>query len=189
MVKTILSNEDGHSLLELSLSLPVMILLALTLGTLFLWTTKLFVYELADWTLQSELFSVMNRIVRDARAAEKVQISKMTYSSDPEEYDGIMFWKPRCYPSSEKNIAYYFAYQPIHTQSSTWKIYRRRDYTPITGDNIFCKTYILKFHCIYIPPARVRIELIGASRITSHIMEIHTELFLSEMMKHALVLP
>ncbi len=183
MYKQLLTGQHGHSLMELSVSLPIMVFLTCTMGTLFLFSMKCFVYELADWTLQEELFSVMNRIVYEARTAEKIKILNMSYPDI--RYDSISFWKPRCYPDTGKNYVRYFAYQPIHTASSTWKICRQDESTPITGDSILCRTYILKFRCRFIPPARIRIELQGASRITGHIMETQAELFLPEMMKHA----
>ncbi len=183
MFRQFVKDQKGHSLFELSISLPIMVFLTFTMGTLFLWSMKCFVYEIADWTLQEELFSVMDRIVHEARTADKVKINNMSYPI--EKYDSISFWKPRCYPDSQKNFTHYFAYQPIHTASGTWKICRQDISTPITGDSIFCRTHIMKFRCRFIPPARIRIELKGASLITGHAMETQAELFLPEMMKHA----
>jgi len=189
MDKETLFDESGHSLFELSLSLPIMLMLTLTLGGLFLWSMKLFVYEMADWTLQNELCTVMERVVGDARAADSVLIQHEMYSQTPFSYSRLILLKPRCYPDTEKNSSVYFAHQPQKPVASPWKIYHTTDYEPITGDSMFCSTMILKFHCELIPPARLRIELKGKTPVTKHTLELKTEIFLPELMKNASTAP
>lgn len=184
MDKKWISDEQGHSLFELSLSLPIMILLTLSIGTLFLWTMKFFVYEMADWALQEEMCSAIERIAGDARAASRVRIRHKQYSFDPLAYCDILLWKPRCFPTAEENRSYYLAEQPKSTGGLYWKLYHNSDYEPITGDSIVGNTNLLKFHCEIIPPARLRIELKGRSLITRHNLEVKTELFLPELMKN-----
>ena len=178
-----ISEEQGHSLFELSLSLPIMIVLTLTLGTMFLWSMKIFIYEMADWALQEEMYTALQRVAGDARAASSIKIrhKKLIYEGDDHAYCSIVLWKSQCYPSTEKTRVYYEAYQP----DVIWKLYRNNTNEPITGDSILSDIYLTRFHCEIIPPARLRIEIAGVSGITKHRLETSAEIFLPELMKNA----
>ena len=188
-----IADEKGHTLFELSLSLPIMIMLTLAMGALFLWSMKLFLYEMAEWSLQNELSGVMERVVGEARAADKIFIYRQTLNYDKYPYSGVLLLKPRCWPDTEKNRAYYFAHQPQYPVAGSWKIYHTSELEPITGDNMFGSTYIQKFHCEFIPPARLRIEIKASAPVSKyswlsidwHSLELKTEIFLPEMMKNA----
>ena len=187
MDKKLLFNEQGHSLFELSISLPIIVMLALSLVGLFCWTLKFFLYEMADWALQEELSNAMKRIVSDARLADSVSIQHQAADYEKYPYCSILLRKPKCFPDTEKHWNYYLANYPLYSSGNHWKLYRSADYEPITGDSIFCDTALLKFHCELIPPARLRIEIKGKTTITQHTVEVKTELFLPEMMKNAAV--
>lgn len=177
-----ISEENGHSLFELSMSLPIMLVLTLTLGTMFLWTMKTFIYELADWELQEEMYGALQRVVGDARAASSIRIThkKLSFEGDDHAYCSIVLWKSRCYPDTEKERVFYGADQP----EIIWKLYRNTTNEPITGDGIFSDVRLTRFHCEIIPPARLRIEIAGKSGITKHRLETSTEIFLPELMKN-----
>ncbi len=176
------SDEHGHSLFELSMSMPIMIMLTLALGTMFLWTMKFFIYEMADWELQEEMYSAVNRVAKDARAAGSIRIKfkEIDFFKDYMQYCSIMILKNECYPETHRTVIYYSAEQP----ELAWKIYRHSEFEPITGDSIFSNVRLMRFRCEIIPPARLRIEAKAWSRITSHRLEAKTEIFLPELLKN-----
>ena len=189
MDKTWIADERGHSLFELSLSLPMIVMLTLSLGSLFLWTLRFFLYEMADWTLQKDLCRAMERIVYDARAADTVIIEQERFGTAELPFSSISLRKPRCYPETKKNWDFYMARIPQNASGAQRKIYRSSDYEPITGDNIFCNTALKKFRCELVAPARLRIEIQGWAPLTRHVIEVKTEIFLPEMMKNATATP
>lgn len=174
--------ERGHSLFELSLSLPIMIVLTLTLGAMFLWTMKAFIYEMADWEMQEELYTALQRVSGDARTASSISINhkKLIHDGTDHAYCSLSIWKPQCYPSTEKTMIYYSAEQP----DVVWKLYRNNTSEPITGDSILSDVHLTRFHCEIIPPAILRIEIAGKSGITRHTLETSAEIFMPEIMKN-----
>ncbi len=182
MDKKWISEERGHSLFELSLSLPIMLVLTLTLGAMFLWTMKIFIYEMADWELQMELYTALQRVAGDARTAGSIRINhkKLLHEGDDHAYCSINIMKPQCYPSTDIKTAYYEAANP----DIVWKIYRNSTNEPITGDSIIGDVHLSRFHCEIIPPARLRIEIGGMSGITGHKMDVSAEIFVPELMKN-----
>ena len=170
-INDLAGDESGFSLLEISMSLPVLSLLLCTMAVSFLWTIRLFVYELADWTLQREMERAMERVMEEGRSAFQVDVSNDRQGTRDYIYFRYSKGSSTCFFADMTN--------------STWvyKIYRLDSTYPLTGDDAFAQTFISRFNCELEHPGIMRLEILGHCMTTGHAFQLVKEEFLPEMMK------
>ena len=164
-------NEHGFVFLEFAVGLPLIVVLLLSLNNLFTNSWTKCKYMIADFILQQEMESAMDRIVADARIAYDIE--------NPELYGRLKFYQHGGLKSA-KNI------KNRHNDDKPWyklsngKIYHNWESSPITGDNILSGTYIWKFeyHQAANHPKLLYISLEAESMRSRHRFILKTEVFM-----------
>ena len=167
-------DEKGFALLQLSVSLPILVLLLGSMACVLLWGAKMYLYEMADWVLQEEMRMVMERVTRHLQTAYRVELSGEKWTQ------GNVRIFPAVYGPEDMQQQYpYEARMPDSAAAS--KIYEMGYYLPLTSDNMWGHTGIRCFRGKLKPNCMIRIELEGYSRLTGHSFNLYTDMFLPEM--------
>ena len=148
----------------------MIIILLLSLNNTFVnaWTNCKYMF--ADFILQQEMESAMNRIVEDARIAYAVE--------PPEKYYRLRFYQHEM-QTFDKLKERYSDGKPWY-KSQNGKIFYNGETTPITGDNLLSGTYVRKFE-YYQKPGHSKllyIKIEAESVVTHHRITLTTEVFM-----------
>ena len=68
------ASEQGGILLELAVATPLFALLAIAIGTIFIFGVRAYALVLSEWSLQEQVGYAMERIVTDLRYAEEAKM-------------------------------------------------------------------------------------------------------------------
>ena len=163
-------NEGGFVFLELAVGLPLIIMLLLSLNGLFLnaWTNCKYVF--ADFVLQQEMESAMNRIVADAKIAYAVE--------PPEKFNRLRFY--------QHSLPVFNNLQDRNNEGKPWyklksgKIYHNGESSPITGESFLAVSYVTKFEYKQISshPKLLYIKLEARNLRSNHKITLTTEVFM-----------
>ena len=163
-------NERGFVFVELVIGLPLILILLLSLSNIFVSSWTKCKYMFADFILQQELESAMNRIVTDA---------KIAYAIEPPEKEGRL----RFYQHEAKNFK---NIDERYNDDKPWykldnaRIYYNGDSSPITGGNVLAGAGIRRFKYYQVPnhPKLLYIYIEAESSITHHRIKMSTEVFM-----------
>ena len=160
-------NERGFVFAELVIGLPLIVILLLSMNNIFVNSWTKCRYEFADFILQQEIESAMNRIVDDARIAYNVDISA----------DKLRFYQ-HVMPAFNK-LQNRDTGKPWYKLKNS-KIYYNGESSPITGENILSGIAVRKFE-YYQKPNHSKILYIkieAESSFTHHRITLSTEVFM-----------
>ena len=167
-------DERGYALLQIFVSLPILVLLLGSMACTLLWGAKMYLYEMADWVLQEEMRTVMERVTGHLQTAYRVDLSGEEWTQ------GNFRIFPAVYGPEDLHQSYsYEARMPDSADAP--KIYEMGNYLPLTGDNMWGPTGVLCFRGKLKPNCMLRIELEGFSSITWHHFKLYVDMFLPEM--------
>ena len=68
-------DERGYALLQVFVSLPILVLLLGSMACALVWGAKMYLYEMADWALQEEMRTVMERVTGHLQTAYRLELS------------------------------------------------------------------------------------------------------------------
>ena len=163
-------NERGFVFLELAVGLPLIVVLLLSLNNLFTNSWTKCKYMIADFILQQEMESAMDRIVADARIAYDIE--------DPAKYNRLRFYQHEL--KSAKNINNRYNDSKPWYKLNDGKIYHNGNTSPITGSSVLSGTYIWKFEYYQEPnhPKLLYVSLEAESMQSKHRIILKTEVFM-----------
>ena len=163
-------DERGFIFSEFVIGLPLIIILLLSLNNIFVnaWTNCKYMF--ADFIIQQEMESAMNRIVTDAQIAYAIE--------PPEKYGRLRFYQHEMQALDNLKERYNDG-KPWY-KSQNGKIYYNGETSPITGDNVLSGTFIRKFEYYQKPnhPKLLYIKIEAESAITNHRITLTTEVFM-----------
>lgn len=128
-------NEQGFLLLDMAISLPILILIMMSLVTISVASVRYFYRAYAMQELRYEVQNVMLRIVEDMATARDAEWTDVGYG------DGLKITRR---PYFKNNLAShsYFAYTKDHVKN----IYFGSSDFPLTGKNDLATVQITYFH-------------------------------------------
>lgn len=147
--------EDGFSLIELSVSLPLFAVLLLSMAVLFGWGIKSYFYMVSDWELQRDIQYSMKRISSDIMFANHVEYGSgyITISGNP-----------------DSNLS-----TPVKYELTRENLPRiRRNKQPLTGESTLGVVEIEQMDFEMVGQSAVYIHIRGKNRITGHSYELRS---------------
>ena len=147
--------EDGFSLMELSVSLPLFAVLLLSMAVLFGWGLKSYFYMVSDWQLQRDIQYSMKRISSDIMFANRVE-----YGS------GYINISGKTDANQSTSVKYEL------TRERFPRI--RRNSQPLTGESTLGVVEIEQMDFEMAGPSAVYIHIRGKNRITGHSYELRS---------------
>ena len=176
-------NERGFILAEFVMAVPILILLLYVLGTLTLKTARIAREQVADYVLETEAQEVIDRITRDARAAQTVKVSPIVGSSDLYE---IIFEYSTLDVGQAVNYPQKYRREVIDTRRYTvdnFHVIAKRvqdnyNSNPITGGNSYGDTKVTKLK--FTEPAKnvLHITLEIESLVTNQKVKFTTAVYM-----------
>lgn len=166
-IKKLICGERGFSLLELLVSLPIVMLLLISLITAFFFSIKAYMYEISDWVLQDEIRTVMCQIVHDLKYAKTVEKNADVLYIKLHENTNL----------KRKFIIYERLDKMLHPMA--------RGKQPMTGHSKLSSVDIKKFSFRIEDrgdnPQVVHLELVGENLMTKHVFALETSVQLKRM--------
>ena len=181
-----LKTRSGFVFVELAIAVPLLILLMYALANV---GTKIFYQghdQLADYVLEEEAHHLLERIVRQARAAKEVEPRngsngvKFVYRATINE-DRDKEYPPAVTVEDIWETQYYLAYQKSGSQAINVYAKRQVDGTflnPITGDNSFGETSLVKLEFRERETNILHITLEMESLVTNHKIKLSTAVYM-----------
>lgn len=181
-----LKARSGFVFVELAIALPLLILLMYTLATV---AAKISVQgrdQLADYVLEEEAHQLLERIVRQARAAQTVEPRngsngvKFVYHATIDENRDTEN-PPALTVEDVLETQYYLAYRKSDSQAINLYAKRQVDGTflnPITGDNTFGETSLVKLEFRERETNVLHITLEMESLVTDRRIKISTAVYM-----------
>lgn len=167
MARNLKHDECGFVFLEVLVGLPLILVLLLALNNLFANSWTKCKYMVADFILQQEMESAMDRIVADAKIAYKVEA--------PDQYGHLRLYQhvmPTFDNVKNREIGKpYYAF--INNQ-----IYHNGAGSPITGGNSLSGAYVKDFQYRLINPRLLYLKIEAKSAQSEHTFTLVTKVFL-----------
>lgn len=165
------ASERGFILLETLLSVPLLVVLLVTLGTMTVFGAREYLHILADAELQQEIQIAMQRIASDALEAKTIRRATGRES-------GIIIVKRidplrTGYKSEETGVNYW-----LNNVEGTKKLVKDSATAPMTGNHALASVNITEFSCVEVEPRLYRFRLVGRSWVTKHEYGISTAIYI-----------
>jgi len=159
-------------LLDFLLAFPLQLLLLMSMAVMLLAAGRWYVFLLADWELQQEISSSMQRIVRDAESGSILK------AVSPEGSGGlrIIYKRENNGVLREEKVWYW-----VHEKDRLHKLVRNQNTAPMTGEHALAGVDITSFSCRKVKPGLLRIGLEGKSRVTGHRYGLTTAVYVPEV--------
>ena len=168
------TSEDGFVLWEVLVSLPLLVMLFMSVTAVFGWCMKAYFYTVADAELVQEVQSAFVRITEEVMegteirpALQQRQGIEIVSRQNPLYTDSV--------PGKEVNISY-----SVHNMDSLQKLVRSRDDAPLTGNHALASVTIVEFSAARDEhyPDVYRLRLTGKSEMTKHEYTMCTAVYL-----------
>lgn len=165
--------QQGFALLEVVVSIPMMVLLLVSLGTAVFWGLHHYLYFLADAELQQEVQVSFQRVVDDMLEAREIQplpIGRQGYTL-------IKTLPAGTKNAEEKTVRMIYE---IHTIQGTHKLVCGDVEAPMTGNHSLAGVTITTFSCEPESgePGLYTVRLTGKSEVTKHVYSLETAVYL-----------
>ena len=153
--------QSGYGLVELMVSLPILILMLLSLSAAFLWFLKSYLLVFSEFELHNQVRMPMERIAHDLTYADQAALLS----------DGIRIfvWNSQ---GNKDWVVYTFENSRIY-----------RDTQPLTGDTRIGDMVITKFQCEQKEPRNIYIEIEGKNLTTGYTFSLETAVQLLDKSK------
>lgn len=165
-------NEHGFVFAELVIGLPLIVILLLSLNNIFVTAWTNCKYMFADFILQQEVESAMNRIVTDAQIAYDIE--------PPEQYGRLKFYQHEM-KAFDKLKKRYNNGKPWY-KLKDYRIYHNGESSPITGGNILAGVLVKEFEYHQRKdinkPKLLYVKIEAESSLTHHRIIMTTEVFM-----------
>lgn len=163
--------ERGSILLETILSVPLLVILLATLGTMVVFGAREYIHILADAELQQEIQIAFQRVTTDALEAKDITRAAGRDS-------GITFVKRpnplrTDYRGEEIKVNYW-----LNTVEGTKKLVRESASAPMTGNHALAGISITEFSYHEVRPRLYQLRLRGHSGVTGHEYELSTAIYI-----------
>lgn len=177
---------SGFVFVELAIALPLLILLTYTLANVVVKISEQGRDQLADYVLEEEAHQLLERIVRQARAAKEVEPRngsngvKFVYHATIDEKRDTGN-PPTLTVEDVWETQYYLAYQKSDSQAINVYAKRQLDGTflnPITGDNSFGETSLVKLEFRELATNVLHITLEMKSLVTDRQIKLSTAVYM-----------
>ena len=164
-------HQRGFALLEIVISVPMMVMLLVSLGTVVFWGLHHYLFFLADAELQQEVQSAFQRIVDDMLESRTIQ----PLPGGEEGYKLIKTLAAADAADRWQDVQY-----ELHTLRGTKKLICGDAAAPMTGDYSLAGVTITEFSCepesgasgLYV------VRLTGRSEVTEHVYSLETAVYL-----------
>ncbi|MBR1807563.1 MAG: hypothetical protein IJ774_14405 [Selenomonadaceae bacterium] len=180
-----LKARRGFVFVELAIALPLLILLMYTLANVTAKIAKQGRNQLADYVLEEEAHQLLERIVRQARAAKEVEPRngsngvKFVYHATIDENRDTEN-PPALTVEDVLETQYYLAYQKSDSQAiNLYAEHQDKVFVnPITGDNTFGETSLVKLEFRERETNVLHITLEMESLVTDRIIKLSTAVYM-----------
>ena len=171
-------NERGFIFLELMIGLPLIVMLLWSMNSLFLNSWNKCKFMMADFILQQEMESAMERIV---------EIAKVTYNFEQSNGINIFYYYKLDNDfnyiiniDNESNDNTHDVYRYFEKEGKLYRGVKSGASNPITGDSWMFGTRVTKFDCQQLSsnPKLLYIRLEAKSDISEHNIVLMTEVFM-----------
>ena len=174
--------SGGFAFVEFAIALPLLILLLYGLATVGIKIFQLGKAQLANYVLEEEAQYVLERIVRQARVAQAVEIPyknavKFVYRTVENEYYGVtddvletQYFLPYAREIVNKNTRILTLYAKRHMDSYYLN--------PITGANTFGETKLVSLKCCELNNNVLHITLEMQSLVTNKKIKLGTAVYM-----------
>ena len=169
MMKTKCDSERGQVLAEFAVSLPVLVMLLVTVGGIFLYAVQIYRQKTAETELISEISIAMERIAEDASTSSTFEIAGS--GNDLTLYRGKINEDDR-----EESVRYFVNNHAVYGAL----LCRNKNNEPITGANRSGEVVISSFNCSQ-DGSLLRIELTGKSVLVKREFTLCTAFFFPDM--------
>ncbi|MBQ9377031.1 MAG: hypothetical protein IJU05_04425 [Schwartzia sp.] len=149
------AEERGQGLLELLVSMPLVAVLLIALGTAFAFGVRAYVFLLGDWELQKQVAFAMERMTTDLRYAEDVTVTGDTL-------------RVFCRMTSEA------PQRIVYERTSETLPRMMRDHQPMTGESSLGTIAMTRFTAEAVGARTIFLRLGGENRLTGHTYELET---------------
>lgn len=165
--------QKGFILLEMVISVPMMLILLVSLGMVVFWGLHNYLYFLADVELQQEVQISFQRVVDDMMEAREIR----PLSGYREGYTLTKKLPAGIENSSEKPVRMIYE---IHTIQGTHKLVCGDVSAPMTGNHSLAGVTITTFSCESEPgrSGLYVVRLTGKSEVTEHVYSLATAVYL-----------
>ena len=180
-----LKARSGFVFVELAIALPLLILLMYTLANVAVKIAEQGRDQLADYVLEEEAHQLLERIVRQARAAKEVEPRngsngvKFVYHATIDENRDTEN-PPALTVEDVLETQYYLAYQKSDSQAiNLYAEHQDKVFVnPITGDNSFGETSLVKLEFRERATNVLHITLEMKSLVTDRIIKLSTAVYM-----------
>ncbi|MBR5381589.1 MAG: hypothetical protein IK136_03100 [Oscillospiraceae bacterium] len=149
------AEERGQGLLELLVSMPLVVILLIALGTAFAFGVRAYVFLMGDWELQKQVAFAMERMTTDLRYAENATVSGDTL-------------RVLCRMTNET------AQWVEYTRTTEDMPRMMRSSQPMTGESSLGSIAMTRFTAETVGPRTIFLRLCGENRLTGHTYELET---------------
>lgn len=146
--------EKGAAFLELVVSMPLIAVLSVALGTAFVFGVRAYLFLMSDWALQEQVGYAMERIVMDLRYADDAKMEGNRLKIHCREVSGPLKW-----------VEY------ERTNETVPRI--RRGGQPLTGQSTLGKIAMEEFH-VEVGTQAVFLRLVGKNTLTDQSFSLET---------------
>ena len=149
------AREKGAALLELVASMPLIAMLAVAVGTTFIFGVRAYYFLMSDWALQEQVSYAMERMVTDLRYAQDAKIENGRLKIYGREVSGPLRW-----------VTY------ERTNETIPRI--RRDSQPMTGQSTLGQIGMEEFQAELVGTRAVFLRLAGKNLLTGQSYSLET---------------
>lgn len=176
-------NERGFIIAEFVIALPLLILLLYALGTLTLTTARIAREQVADYVLETESQEVIDRITRDARAAQTVKANPILGSSNLYEiifeYSTLDIGKAVNYPKQyRREVIDTRRYTVDNFHVIAKRVEDNYNSNPITGGSSYGDTKVTTFKFTGLAKNVLHITLEMESLVTNQKVKFTTAVYI-----------
>ena len=163
--------QRGFVLLEAVVSVPMIVMLLVSLGTAALWGMHHYLSIMADAELQQEVQFAFERVVEDLLEAREIR--PLSWGNGYE----IVKTLPADAAGKEQEVRLTYR---LNTIQGTHKLVCEDAAAPMTGDNSLGAVTITEFSCTPESSGFYFFRLTGKSEVTEHVYSLQTAVYLPQ---------
>ena len=168
------TNEAGFILWEALIAIPMLVILLLSVTSIFMFCMRTYFYQLADGELVQEVQSAFSLVVEDLLTGQYIEEGK---GSSKGFY---IYGRPNpllsdSKPGEPKKESYW-----LHNMAGLVKLTRGTIYAPLTGDHTLAQVTVVEFSVVRdeVYPNVYKLRLTGKSEMTKHEYTLCTAVYL-----------